>query len=293
MITDPAERQQRARELIAKARFRIETAVQTWKPAALFAMFSGGHDSLTCTGVANFFPFSADLTGTVHINTGIGVPETRVFVRETCQERGWRLLEYKALENCQADGTPDPQDYRTNTRVSGTHGHQMMYSRLKQRQIQRLCRDYKKQRNDVIMLIAGCRSEESVRRMRNTKPCSKEKGTCRVWVNPIHDFTKADCHLVMEFLGLRRSPVVDLIHKSGECLCGAFASKGELAELALWFPAVAAEIRALEAEVKAKFGWGWEGRPPTACQRKKITAGQLDMPLCHNCLVENPTLQPA
>lgn len=286
---DPLDRAQRADYLVSVARDRIATAIEEWQPRALFGMFSGGHDSLTCTGIANEY---FDLTGTAHINTGIGVPQTREFVRETCAEQQWRLLEYKAMENCQADGTPDPQDYREIVRkhgFPGPHGHQMMYARLKQRQIQRLCRDFKVKRMDKIMLIAGCRSEESVRRMRNTKPCSKEKGTCRVWVNPIHDFTKADCHLVMETLKLRRSPVVDLLHKSGECLCGAFASPGELAELAIWFPAVAAEIRVLEAEVKAKFGWGWEGRPPAACKRKKISAGQMDMPLCHNCLIASPT----
>ncbi len=96
----------------------------------------------------------------------------------------------------------------------------------------------------------------------------------------------------MEFLSLRRSPVVDLIHKSGECLCGAFASKGELAELALWFPAVAAELRELEAEVQPRFGWGWEGRPPDKRARRRRSAGQIEMPLCHNCLITRSEAAP-
>lgn len=285
-------------EKVAIARERIQAAIREYEPEAVFALFSGGHDSLTATYIASLVTLPAPITGVVHINTGIGVEQTRAFVRTTCQNRGWRLLEYKAIENVQADGTPDPQDYRAIVRefgFPGPSGHNVMYARLKQRQIQRLCRDFKRTHFGKIMLIAGCRSEESVRRIRNTKPVSTEN--CRVWVNPIHDFTKFDCNAVIAEAGLDRSPVVDLIHKSGECLCGAFAQRGELAELALWFPGVAAEIRALEAEVKSKFGWGWEDAPPEWFQEKK--AGQTflldydlpdawDLPLCHNCLIKGP-----
>lgn len=270
--------------MIAVARNRIQEAIALHKPVATFALFSGGHDSLTASYIANLIPA---VTATVHINTGIGVPETRIFVRETCAERAWRLLELHARFNRRANGTDDPQCYDVIVKrygFPGPHGHNLMYARLKQRQIQALCRMYKKKRGDKILLIAGCRSEESVRRIRNTKPLSSEKGTCRIWVNPIHDFTKFDCSAIIAHGGLRRSPVVDLIHKSGECLCGAFAKPGELAELAVWFPAVAAEIRALEAEVKPVHGWGWEGQPPSKRCRLRMTKGQLDMPLCNSCL---------
>lgn len=279
----PAD-QSYAAMLIGRAVSRIEDAMREFKPVTSFALFSGGHDSLTASHCANCVK---GLTGTCHINTGIGVEQTRQFVRQTAIGRKWRLLEYKAMENCRADGTPDPQDYRAFVRkhgFPGPAGHGMMYVRLKDRQIARLVRDHKViSSKDRIMLIAGCRSQESERRMRNTKPVQRDGA--RVWVNPIHDFTKSDCHKVMEYAGLKRSPVVDLIHKSGECLCGAFAKPGELAELKLWFPDTAREIEELEAEVKPKFGWGWEGRPPTAAQRKRITKGQTEMPLCNNCLI--------
>lgn len=42
--------------------------------------------------------------------------------------------------------------------------------------------------------------------------------------------------------------VTDFLHMSGECLCGAYAHPGELQEIEMWYPAVAAEIRALEKE---------------------------------------------
>src|SRR4029077_14780455 len=90
-----------------------------YKPRAVFGLFSGGHDSLTCTHIASLVPA---FTAAAHINTGIGVDETRDFVRDTWRDRGWNLLEYKAAENPRADGTPDPQDYRAIVRKFGFPG---------------------------------------------------------------------------------------------------------------------------------------------------------------------------
>ena len=85
----------------------------------------------------------------------------------------------------------------------------------------------------------------------------------RIWCAPIHDWTKLDTTDLIAHAGLSRNPVVDLIHKSGECLCGAYAKRGELEELAQWPETRPAydRIKALEAEVKDRFPWGWEGQP--------------------------------
>ncbi len=72
--------------------FRIlHGAVTTHRPSHIFALFSGGHDSLCSTHIASILD---GFTAAVHINTGIGVEQTRQFVRRTCREQGWPLLEY-------------------------------------------------------------------------------------------------------------------------------------------------------------------------------------------------------
>src|SRR5690348_13552774 len=88
---------------------RLDLIITRFKPIAVFGLFSGGHDSFSATYIASQHPA---FTAAVHINTGIGVAATREYVRETCRNRSWKLLEYAAAENTNAKGEPDPQIYR-------------------------------------------------------------------------------------------------------------------------------------------------------------------------------------
>ena len=261
---------------------RLDAAIQIHKPIAVFGLFSGGHDSFSACYVASLHPA---FTAAVHINTGTGVPATREYVIETCWRRNWKLLEYKATENVRVNGNPDPQVYADLVRDHGFPGpyhHRKMYNRLKQRQIERLERDFGADcRGKVkkrVLYVSGCRTQESERRMGNTQEVQLEGR--RIWVAPIHDWSKLDTTNLLEHAQQPRNPVVDLIHKSGECLCGAFAKKGELAELGMWDltrPAYYAIVK-LEAEVAPKFGWGW-GEKPRHKNQKLLPLG----PLCWSC----------
>lgn len=270
--------------LIDTAVARVREAVEKYNPIAIVALFSGGHDS----GTASLIAHESGADTTLHINTGIGVEQTRDYVRDICSERKWSLKEYKAVENTKADGTPDPQIYADMVRENGfpgKPGHLIMYSSLKERQLARFERDIGATSKKPVLYVGGARTDESSRRMLNMKKSGMtyKKGRV-VFCNPIHDFTKSDCHSCMEHCGLRRNVVVDLIHKSGECLCGAFAERGELAELKLWFPDTAKIIEDLEREVFDKFPWGWEDGPPEwEMDERRGQPHLFDMPLCHRC----------
>lgn len=271
---------------ISQALERIDRAVKELKPVAVFGLFSGGHDSFSSTYVASLHPA---FTAAVHVNTGIGVEATRDYVRETCERRKWKLYEYKATENTRADGSPDPQVYAALVRrfgFPGPHGHGLMYARLKERQLERLERDFRASSRGKnprrVLYVSGCRSQESDRRMANTDEVQVRGRT--IWVAPIHDWSKLDTSQLLEHANQPRNIVVDLIHKSGECLCGAFAKKGELEELGMWDetrPAYDA-IKRLEAEIIPKFHAGWEDRPlkkPDPNQIQLLDLGSL----CWSC----------
>jgi 3'-phosphoadenosine 5'-phosphosulfate sulfotransferase (PAPS reductase)/FAD synthetase len=275
------------KDAVALAVSRVADAYRLYKPVRVSAGLSGGHDSITATYIASLFsPFHSAF----HIDTGVGLRATEDFVLNACEKMGWELEVYRALENTKNDGTPDPQDYFELVEERGFPGpamHFKMYQRLKERQIYRWCRAHKKFRSrQVLMLVSGRRSQESARRMgKVTGPHERmKKGPAVVWANPVYDFSKLDCSRIMEFAGLPRSPVVDLVHKSGECYCGAFAKPGELAETTLWFPndPTVVRLNAVSKRMTEERGWGWGGRPPKAgCLVKG--AG----PMCASCDAAN------
>lgn len=271
---------------------RINAAVAEYNPIAVFGLFSGGNDSLAAIYAASL---ANGFSAAVHVNTGIGVEETRNFVRRTCGERGWRLLEYKAMENTKADGTPDPQDYEQIVLKDGFPGapsHRFMYIRLKERQLHRLERDSNATTNSPVLYVTGARSDESRRRMGTVTPF--QKAGRRLWLNAIHDWTSADCAGLRLYAGLKQNVVCERIGMSGECLCGAFAKEGELEILRGWPETHEAYLRIVELQKRVRaagFPWNWGEEPPQWWKDKQ--RGQMSllepdietgMELCHNCV---------
>lgn len=282
--------------LIETSVARINDAIRDFNPRLVVGLFSGGHDSLSAVKVASL---AKQFDGCLHVNTGFGIEATREFVRETCAENGWPLSEYHALENTKADGTPDPMDYVKEVMRGGFPGppqHYIMYIKLKQRSIERYLRNVGATPDSPVLFISGARSGESVRRMGNVSNTCQVMGRS-IWLSAIHDWTKSDTSELIAFFGMKRNIVVDLIHKSGECLCGAFAKKGELEELNLWpqtRPAYDRIVNLQKEVAAAGFPWGWEDGPPKWWQESK--RGQSFMlqydeneawgqPLCHRCIL--------
>ena len=74
-----------------------------------------------------------------------------------------------------------------------------------------------------------------------------------------------------------RNEVADTLHRSKDCLCGAFAAKGELEEICFWYPQEGAYLIDLQRRVMAAgFPWRWEEGPPKWWNEKK--KGQLLLP---------------
>lgn len=252
-----------------KARSVLDSAIASWEPSHVFALFSGGHDSLTATAVTAGHP---RFTAAVHIDTGIGIEETREFVRETCRVQGWPLLEYQP-----------PVSYDKIVLEHGFPGpgaHPITYVRLKERCVDALVRDHKRSRRTKVVLVTGARSQESRRRMGHVEPIQIEHESVKVWVAPIHDWTKAECHALIDARGLPRNPVVDAIHMSGECLCGSYANAvAERPLLGALYPAVEHRIRDLElrAEAAGIAACEWGKRPPN------VPAGQTKLEFAALC----------
>ena len=234
------ERRTRVNALIYQAWQIIDEAVITHRAGreivARCVLFSGGNDS---TALAHLVRDYA--THAVHANTGIGIEQTRQFVRDTCNAWGLPLIERHG------------EDYRELVLDQGFPGpamHWKMYGRLKERALDQARHDLgiARSRTKCALWIAGRRRAESARR--EDVPLHESDGTV-IWVSPFAMWTKLDLTTYQQMFDVPRNEVSDLLHMSGECLCGAFAHPGELQEIGDWFPEVREYIEALQADVKA------------------------------------------
>jgi 3'-phosphoadenosine 5'-phosphosulfate sulfotransferase (PAPS reductase)/FAD synthetase len=256
----------------------VADAIELYKPVAAFALFSGGDGSLAATHWA-----MTNLPGcqVAHIDTGIGIPRTQEFVRETCGREGWPLTVIRAKEDC-------GQDYDQIIREHGFPGpasHGKMYSRLKERGIRELVRrNKKKHTREKVMLLTGICHDDSVRRSGYGNALITPNGG-QLWVNHMYWRGATWMHLYVQSRGIPRNPVAYELGMSGECLCGAFASKGELAVVRMVCPEVADRIERLQVEARAAgHNWGWEDRPPK--ERADNLTQDMFLPMCRGCLKE-------
>lgn len=275
------ERGRRLVELMSEAKALYRWAVASFidregkRLAATVILFSGGNDSTTLAHL-----FRNEATHAAHINTTIGIEQTRRFVRATCAAWGLPLLERTA---------PKLSDqYRALVLAQGFPGpghHYKMFQRLKERGLDQVRRELiAHNRRERVVFLAGRRRTESSRRA--AVPEFERDGSV-VWVSPLVNWTKADLNTYRDWHSVPRNEVSDILHMSGECLCGCFAHEGERAELALWYPSDFALIEGLEAELANREDipayrrvWGWGADPSVlSASRTRSRVGRL----CSSC----------
>jgi 3'-phosphoadenosine 5'-phosphosulfate sulfotransferase (PAPS reductase)/FAD synthetase len=272
------ERERRVTLLLEESNLILDYAIENLVDkdskhlSGIVGLFSGGNDSTTlCHSMLD------RITHLAHANTTIGIERTRQFVRDTALEWDRPLLEFKPPR--------ETDHYRSLVLDQGFPGpghHYKMFQRLKERCLMEVRREMVKDRSQRVVFLAGRRRTESKRR--NNIVEMERRGSI-VWVSPMVNWTKLDLNTYRLMMAgdVPVNEVSDLIHMSGECLCGSFAHAGELEEIGMWFPEVVAEIRELEDEIanrsdipdqRKKWGWG--------ANVKKEKASKVGM-LCSSC----------
>lgn len=249
----------------------IRRAIDLYEPTHIFGLFSGGDDSLTVTHFASG-QLGTLMDAVVHINTGIGLPQTRAHVDVVCDLFGWELLEYKAKDL--------GQDYEALVLEYGFPGpdhHTKMFNRLKERALRALTRDYP---GGNVMLISGLRQQESGRRMRLKSEAVQKDGR-RIWCAPFFYYSNDQVREYREkqLAHVPKNPAKEYLCMSGECLCGAYARPNELKQIEAFFPEMGNYLRNLEKRVRAAgFPWGWDEAPPAWWSKMKAAEkfGQSD-----------------
>lgn len=271
-------------QLLSRSREIIEQAIRDYQPYAIVMMFSGGNDSLTAYNVAR--ALDVPLTHFLHGITGTGIPETTQFCRQIGEKSGLSYIEAnagKAFEKAV---------WKRGFYGRGIHAHKLVYHLLKkiefERTISRNIRQGKRGRN--VLLINGVRWQESANRARvQDQPIRAD--VSNIWVNIVNDWSRLDC---ANFLAdYPRNPVTELLHRSGECMCGTMQSQEERKEAAFWFPHWGKWLDELDRAIRDKFGWGWgEPIPSWFSQSQK---GQMFLPdfqpMCQNCVFSGGNIE--
>lgn len=223
----------------------------------IYALVSGGGDSDTACDVAQ--RFGLDLSGIVHVNTGIGIEETRRYVMDRCLDWDLPFHELTSLSDADSkrfnDGvsrqerttTPedtvgvniapnpyqhlnsnyygvrrDNDDYEKMVRKMGFPGpsmHWIMYLALKHKPIKNFVKHHHDE-DETVAFVSGVRQKESDRRAKNMS----DDGLSENWgecpvVSPLAEWSESDVTSYRVEHDLPSNPVSDILGMSGECLC--------------------------------------------------------------------------
>jgi 3'-phosphoadenosine 5'-phosphosulfate sulfotransferase (PAPS reductase)/FAD synthetase len=253
---------------LADAARILREAIEMHKPSSIWVGYSGGTDSETALGVAKNLP---GFRGILHLHTTIRIPEVGEWVHERAKQEGIPLKEYTA---------PVPyDDIVMQYGFPGPAQHTTMYARLKQRGIRRFLQEHKTSPRDRVMLVTGVRKSESKIRMGTVQEIQREG--CLVWGAPLTNWTDDHKNDYMAANGLKPNPISKQMCISGECMCGAMAGPGELAEVETASPVFYKRLTRLIDRVKAAGLWHkWGEAPPTPPDPRQET---MKLHMCHSC----------
>lgn len=284
----------------------VMRARREFSPIRAFCLFSGGSDSaalaVRCHDHYDELAF---------VDTGTAVPGVVEYIREFARWSGKPLRELREYEDdpfqafrdlvlglgeedrpcsgcvgmavpgcavCGGTGHAPPLGF------PGPGQHGRAYNRLKERQLERLLRETKRgaPRSAKVLYLTGVRRAESQRRATRAA-VTRKRGT--VYANPLIDWSNTQTRIYLAHSGAPRSDVSALLHRSGECNCGAFASAAkERAMLKSLWPLWWARIEGLEVEAECAGirwcrwgGYDREGNRATTVVRE--VAGEL----CQSC----------
>lgn len=260
----------------------IESTKAEQRTVASVCLCSGGHDSVVLAHRCQ-----EHYDSLAFIDTGTALPGVRTFVEEFAAWLDKPLLVLEAgdayrrlvLGTHKLNPPPDWRPYG----FPGPAGHNLAYDLLKECQLRRLRAqlqaDHLRQR---VLMLSGIRRSESKRR--KARPAMSRHGAI-VFVSPLIDWDNGQMRAYRDQHRLPESDVSALLHRSGECNCGAFAPHGEREMLrSLWPSWFEQTIASLEREA--------ESAGIRSCVWGRATEAVLDVgdeakrPLCSSCQLQ-------
>jgi len=283
----------------------------------LYVGYSGGKDSgIVLDIVAQTCP--ENFRGVLFCDTGISTIETKKFVIATCKNKNYPLhilkpenvlicdtchktinrtknFDDKVCPTCKNKGTPLSYEKAVlRWGFPSAYSHPQTMAWLKWHSIVQFILK-KEALGEKPALCSGIRKKESKRRNRNFNYWL-DKHDKLTFIKPI--FYKNNNWVMRYFIenDIKRSPVYETLHLSGDCLCGCFGQTQDLKLIQMFHPTAFNEIKRLEELIKKegspnakKYGlWGNTKKDTWGTSTKDVIAQTvLENFVCNDCILDH------
>jgi 3'-phosphoadenosine 5'-phosphosulfate sulfotransferase (PAPS reductase)/FAD synthetase len=223
----------------------MDGVIEKYNYDRFYVLFSGGKDSVC---VADFIAknYPKQFAGIVFTNTGLGARDTRKFVIDYANKRGWKIHMTWASDK--------ERFYNIVTKYgfafAGNHSMWMGY--LKMHTWYYFLHDKIKKHGENACFISGVRKKES--RMRNkVKKYTKVPLDFNSGLPYVKPFLYKNGKQLWDYFienDLEKTPVYEWLNRSGECYCGAHAEEWDLMLMKKHDPLAFESIKWLENEIQ-------------------------------------------
>ena len=244
-------------------------------------MVSGGIDSTVAAAVAHERANKIDFIA--YLDTRTGLDDNLEYVKRLADHLGTQVWTLRTHE-----------DYEKMVNEKGFPGpskHHIMYSSLKERQIQKLATITG---DKELVTWTGLRKAESDARAKSVQEVQEQQRW--TMVSPLAEWTKQDCLDYIDEHDLPENELWDTLGRSGDCFCGAYATPEEKLDLrAAGCEAHAEWIESLEQDVDTgdeREVWGWAALSESERRSARAEKDDEQVTLCSHCGVPDyPTEQ--
>ena len=240
---------------LEKSQCILTTAVETFKPVALIALFSGGYDSMITTHILHRLNTHGLPIQVWAIDTQLAADGWREYVQGVATGQGWNFQIYDNKIGFQAFvklvekfGCPRSRQ-----------GHTTVFRRLKERGLDAILKVNKRHYTDKVLFVSGMRRAESPDRQ-EAKEVERVGISNKIFAAPIVHWTNDECDFYRIENNLPDNPFYNTVKGSGDCQCnwGNFINMRTLQK---YSPALAAgNVATIDQISRESHGYGWDGK---------------------------------
>lgn len=263
----------------------LTVAIERWRPVAISCLFSAGYDSMVATHLLHSLDTHGLPVKVWSIDTNLAADGWHGFVGSVAERYGWDFDIYDNWRGFQQFVTlvahlGCPKGARSL--------HTNIYQKLKERGIDAIHMDNKRDVHDKSLFVSGMRRAESDFRSAAAEVYRIGKSN-KIFASPIVHWSNQDCDLYRASNDLPDNPFYDTVKGSGDCQCnwGDFITLETLREHS---PNLAAgNVAFINCMSLDLHGFGWHsqdyaGQEPLVSQTAASAQAKLTTPfLCQGC----------